>query len=95
MNRPKRATKKESADALTAFRKLTKADALLFYVIEILKGMRLKEVATPIEAAREEIARRMEASQEVAYMQMKAGRARTPSTSGPAIRKPRRSRSAR
>jgi hypothetical protein len=95
MTREKTKASKESADALASFRKLTKADALLFYVIEILKGMKLKTVAAPIEGARREIARRLEACQDVAYVQMKPGQSRMPSRTSARAGKGRRNSSKR
>jgi hypothetical protein len=94
MKRVKKRPSQHRADALGSFRKLTRADALLFYVVEILNGMKLKEIATPVEAARVEIAQRLEACQEVAYNQMKAGRRASPSHSA-AARKKRPAKAAR
>ena len=63
---------------LATFRKLTRADALLFGVIELLRSMDLEEVAKSVEPARANIARRLEVCQDAAYIGMRAKR-RAPS----------------
>jgi hypothetical protein len=70
MKRSKR-SRAAAVDALDDFRKLTRADALLFYVADILREMNLAEIASSIDGARARIAQRLEACQDGAYVQMK------------------------
>jgi len=69
MKRP-RSPRTKSSDALESFRKLARADALLFHVAEILKEMKFRDVALSLEPVRAEVAKRLEAHQDGAYKPM-------------------------
>ena len=77
MTRKKKSPRSQASD-LATFRKLTKADALLFCVIELLRSMDLEDAARSVEPARANIAQRLEACQDAAYVGMRTKR-RAPS----------------
>jgi hypothetical protein len=74
MTRKKKKSTRSRASDLATFRKLTKADALLFCVIELLRSMDLEDVARSVEPARANIAQRLEVCQDAAYVGMRAKR---------------------
>jgi hypothetical protein len=80
MRRVKKARDSE-AGGLAMFRKLAKADALLFCVAELFRSIDLGEIIQPLERVRAEIAQRLQTCQDAAYADMQLGAKRNARTS--------------